>query len=221
MDAQRFLDAVKSGDLPAVQRWLEANPKLSGARAEGGETPVLLAVYHGQTEVAEALAGDGSTLDVFEAAAMGAEARLTKLLARDPGLVHAYSGDGWTALHLAAFFGHLAAVRLLLEAGADTEARAHNRQDNMPLHAATALGRRDVAEALVHSGADLDARNAEGMTPLHMAAYAGDIEMVRLFCGFGARLDARDDQGRSPLGLAIEQGREDVAAWLRERGAAE
>lgn len=221
MDTQGFLDAVKSGDLAAVRRWLEANPKLSGARAEGGETPVLLAVYHGQAEVAKALAGDGSSLDVFEAAALGAEARLTVLLASDPGLMHAYSGDGWTALHLAAFFGKLAAVRLLLEAGADTEARAHNRQDNMPLHAATAAQRRDVAEALVHEGADLEARNAEGMTPLHMAAYAGDIEMIRLFRGSGARLDVRDDQGRTPLALAIEQGRGDAAAWLREHGAAE
>lgn len=221
MESQEFLDAVRSGDLAAVQRLIKADPRLSSARAEGGETPVLLAVYHGHGEVAEALSGDGSRLDVFEAAALGAQARLTELLARDPGLVHAYSDDGWTALHLAAFFGKLAAVRLLLEAGADMETRAHNRQDNMPLHAATAAGRRDVAEALLRRGADLDARNVEGMTPLHMAAHVGDIEMASLFCQFGARLVARDLRGRTPLALAIEQGQEDAAAWLREHAAAE
>lgn len=220
VDAQGFLDAVRSGDVAAVQSLIKADPKLSGAKAEGGETAVLLAVYHGHAEVAEALAGDGSRLDVFEAAALGAQARLTDLLAGDPGLVHAYSGDGWTALHLAAFFGQEAAVRLLLEAGANLEARARNGQDNMPLHAATAAQRRDVVEILVRNGSDLEARNAQGMTPLHMAAYAGDIEMASLFCEFGARLDARDIRGRTPLALAIEQGEEDAAAWLRERGAA-
>ncbi len=220
MDAQGFLDAVRSGDLAAVQRLIKADPKLSGATAAGGETAVLLAVYHGHAEVAGFLAGDGSRLDVFEAAALGTEPRLAELLASDPGMAHAYSGDGWTALHLASFFGRLSAVQLLLEAGAETEARAHNRQDNMPLHAATAAGRRDVAETLVRRGADLEARNAEGMTPLHMAAHAGDIEMASLYCEFGARLDARDIRGRTPLALAIEQGEEDTAAWLRERGAA-
>lgn len=214
MDTLGFLYAVKLGDLGAVRGWLKADPQLSGAR-------VLLAVYYGHPEVAKALAGDRSGLDVYEAAALGAEARLMALLAQEPDLVHAYSGDGWTALHLAAFFGHDGAVRLLLEAGADTESQSHNRQDNMPLHAATAGLHRDVTERLIQHGADLDARNAEGMTPLHMAAYAGDLDMLALFLKAGARLNARDGRGRSLLGLAIEQGREKAAVWLRERGAGE
>jgi ankyrin repeat protein len=59
------------------------------------------------------------------------------------------------------------------------------------------------------------------MTPTHMAAYAGDIGLLALFLDAGARLDARDSRGHSPLGLAIEQGRQEAAAWLRERGAGE
>jgi ankyrin repeat protein len=221
MDHREFLDAVRSGELEAVRRWLELNPKLSAARAEGGETAVLLAVYHGHPDVAKLLAGDESGLDVHEAAALGAEARLRRLLTQEPGRVSSYSDDGWTALHLAAFFGHGEAVRLLLDAGAATEARAHNRQDNMPLHAATAGRHRGVAAALVRHGADVGARNAEGMTPMHMAAYAGDIGLLALFVDAGAGLDARDSRGQSPLGLAIEQGRQEAAAWLRERGAGE
>lgn len=221
VDSQRFLEAVRSGDLDAVRRGLEANPRLAGVRAETGETAVLLAVYYGHPDVAEVLADDGLGLDVYEAAALGAEGRLRALLTQEPGFVHSYSGDGWTALHLAAFFGHDRAVMFLVEAGADTEARAHNRQDNMPLHAATAGLHRDVVVMLVRHGADVGARNAEGMTPLHMAAHAGDIELLALFLDAGARLDARDSRGRSPLGLAIEQGLGEAAVWLRARGAGE
>jgi len=43
---------------------------------------------------------------------------LTELLAEDPELVDAMSGDGFTPLHLAAFFGQADAVRLLLARGA-------------------------------------------------------------------------------------------------------
>ncbi len=65
VDGQRFLEAVRSGDLDAVRRGLEANPRLAGVRAETGETAVLLAVYYGHPDVAEVLADDGSGLDVY------------------------------------------------------------------------------------------------------------------------------------------------------------
>ena len=42
---------------------------------------------------------------MFEAATFGDLDRLTELLAEDPELVDAISGDGFTPLHLAAFFG--------------------------------------------------------------------------------------------------------------------
>lgn len=174
MDGKEFLEAVKAGDLEEVRQGLQLDRALADARDEEGLSPVLLAVYHGRSEVARLLAGDGNALDLHEAAALGVSPRVRGLLVEDPASVKSYSADGWTALHLAAFSGHADAVSILLDAGADTEARAHNRQDNTPLHAATAGLKNAVVIRLVARGADVNARNGQGQTPLHLAAYAGE-----------------------------------------------
>ena len=56
-------------------------------------------------------------LDVFEAAALGEVDRLREILDGEPTSATAYSGDGFTALHFAAFFGGPEAAELLLERG--------------------------------------------------------------------------------------------------------
>ena len=45
-------------------------------------------------------------MSVFEACAAGEMERVERLLASDPAAVNTFSADGWTPLHLAAFFGH-------------------------------------------------------------------------------------------------------------------
>ena len=62
--AAEFLAAVKRGDRAAVDRMLEADPSLASARDEHGTSAVLLAHYHGKTDVAAAL---GRHLDVHDA----------------------------------------------------------------------------------------------------------------------------------------------------------
>ena len=66
-------------------------------------SPILSALYRGDREEAEKLA-QGSRLDLFEAAALGRASRLEETIAETPHLVGATTDDGFTALHLAAFF---------------------------------------------------------------------------------------------------------------------
>ena len=80
--------------------------------------------------------------------------------------LNAFAYDGWTPLHLAAFFGHLDAARALIDAGADIDAFSRNGLTNTPLHAATAGRHGDVALLLVEHGADglvLDAGRVYGL----------------------------------------------------------
>jgi len=89
---------------------------------------LLAAVYSGdQARVDELLAGDPE-LDVFEAAALGHVERLETLLDSEPGLVAAWAEDGFTPLHLAAFFRHPEAARLLVERGALVDVVARNEE---------------------------------------------------------------------------------------------
>src|SRR4029078_9659998 len=83
--------------------------------------------------------------------------------------VKGMSYDGCTALHLAAFFGHVDAARILLESGADIQAISANSLRNTPLPAATAGKHDDVALFLLENGAAPHAVDAGGYTPLRIA----------------------------------------------------
>jgi ankyrin repeat protein len=153
-----------------------------------GLGPILEALYRGEQEDARELAR-GAELDVFEAAALGDTGRLEALLASDPALARAWSPDGFTALHYAAFFGSSAAIRLLIGAGADLEAPARNTEfaaEAHPLHSAVAAGRRENAQALLEAGADPNARQHGGFTPLMQAEQSGNLELAELLIEKGA-----------------------------------
>lgn len=175
-----------------------------------GLSPAMHALYRGEREAAQRLLPDEP--NVFEAAALGLVERLRELLDRRPELCHAFSADGFTALHLAAFMGHPAATRLLLERGADPNAVATSAQIGpvQPLHSAAATRELECARLLVEHGADVNACQAGGYTPLHEAAGNGDVELARLLLGAGADPTARKDDGQTPAELASDRGHQEV-----------
>jgi ankyrin repeat protein len=171
---------------------------------EPSVSDLMLARYRGDdAEVARLLSGDPE-LDVFEAAAVGRVERLRELLDADAGLARARSADGGTALHFAAFFRQPEATRLLVEHGADLEARAAAFGDVTPLHSACASGERESARILLEHGADPNVRQQGGFTPLHAAAQNGDQELAQMLLARGADPELATDDGRRPrdLGLA-------------------
>ena len=127
-------------------------------------------------------------------------------LDRDPALIAAHSTDGWTPLHLAAFFGHKELAIRLLERGAEVDARSANAMKNTPLHAATAGRKTELVKLLLDEGADTNARQEGGWTALHAAAQNGDREIVEMLVAHGADLKARADNNQSALDLALTEG---------------
>ena len=176
---------------------------------------LMQAVYRGdQPRVAELLAGDPQ-LDVFEAAALGRADRVGELLERDPVLARALAPDGFTALHLVAFFSHdLDSARLLIAAGADPGAPAQNAMAVTPLGSAAARGAHAVAVALLDAGADVAVPQHGGYTPLHSAGANGDTELVELLLARGADPALAADDGRTPAALAREREHPEVAELL-------
>jgi ankyrin repeat protein len=176
---------------------------------------LMQALYEGKTDEARAIADARSDLDVFEAGAIGSVDRLRALLDEDPSLVNAWSEDGFTALHFAAFFGHPSAARLLTERGAELEARSTNREfafDATPLHSAAAAGQLRVCDVLLDAGSDVNAVQHGGYTALLDAAANGNGELVDLLLERGADPSARLDDGRTAADLATAAGDPKVAA---------
>lgn len=216
VDALRreMMAAVRAGDVSTVRELLARDPSLVDTTDERGESAVIAAVYGRAREIAELLLERGARLNVHEAAAVGDANRLRELLEANPQLVHAYSHDGWTPLHLAAHFGHRQAVELLLEDGADPRARSRNDLYNTPLNAAVFGRQVDVARLLLERGADVNARQKGGWTPLHRAAYLGDEAMVTMLLEAGADAGARTDDGRTAADIARSRGHTGLARRL-------
>ncbi len=177
--------AICEGDHAAVEAIVEKRPDLARARTDEGLPWTLAAVYRGHPGVADLLLRHGAELDPFSAAALGRTDQLKVLLDRGEAGLGDLSPDGWTPLHLAAFFGHRETAAMLIDRGADTAARSNNEIANTPLHAAIAGGRAAVVELLVERGADVNAV-ANGLTPLDIAAGREDQEMVTYLIAHGA-----------------------------------
>jgi ankyrin repeat protein len=103
-----------------------------------------------------------------------------------------------TPLHLAAEYGHMDVVKLLLANGAEVNAR--DNESDTPLHNAAKNGQKDVVELLLLKGANVNAKNnSYGDTPLHEAAREGHNDVVELLLANGADVNARDEFGGTPL----------------------
>ncbi|KAJ1548822.1 hypothetical protein HK405_014554 [Cladochytrium tenue] len=122
-----------------------------------------------------------------------------------------------TPLHIATQGGHIEMVRLLLEHGAEKDART--KKQTTPLHWAAQNGHDRVARLLLDRGADLNARTAEQSTPLHFAGEDGHVEVARLLLERGADKDARDEAQLAPLHFAAFLGHVEVVRLLLDHSA--
>lgn len=212
-ESDRLFDAIQKGKTDEVTALVDGDPALLGAR-RSGVSPLLTAVYYRQPAIVRILLERGTTLDVFEASAVGDVARLRELLGEDRARANAVAPDGFTPLGLVAFFGHAEAARLLLENGADPNLPARNATKVAPLHSAVAGGKFEIVRMLLASGADVHARQDLGLTALHGAAVEGGEETIRLLLEHGADPDARNAAGKTPADLAREHGREKAVEVL-------
>jgi ankyrin repeat protein len=203
---ETLLAAIRAKDQLAVMRLLDEDPSRATMRATGGESLVLHAAYVGATDLVPMLLR-GRSLDACEAAALGEVAALRTAIENDDDARVLRSSDGWTPLHLAAFFGRDDAVALLIDHAAPLDAHSTNATRNTPLHAALAgATKASVVRRLILAGADVEARGAHGITPLHLAASRGDGALCELLIARGADPQAAMDDGSTPGALATARG---------------
>jgi ankyrin repeat protein len=144
-------------------------------------------------------------------------------------------------LHYAALAGQLDTVKLLVELGADVDARdPHYRAT--PLSAANYKDQRDIVGYLLRFASIFDAvefggldrvrtllredpdcvnvRDDDRRTPLHCAnkdTQHGE-EIIELLIEHGADINAKNNEGRTPVDQMLQNSREDLAEVLRRLG---
>jgi ankyrin repeat protein len=120
-------------------------------------------------------------------------------------------------LHAAAFLGHTAIARFLLEHTADVNAR--NKYHPTPLHRAVERGNLDVAQLLLGFGADVNVLDHSGVSPLHKASRYQNLDLAELLVKGGADVNVRDKSKSTPLHEASRNGDLNVMQFLLSHGA--
>jgi uncharacterized protein len=215
MTIKQLFQAIEKGEFEKVRTALAGEPELARARNEQGVSALLHARYCNRQELVDELLKANPELDIFEASALNKRNRAAELLSLDPEQAKAYSPDGYTALHLACFFGHPNLAEMLLRYGADSNARSRNAMSVTPLHSAAAARKQRSVEWLVEYGADINAAQQGGWTALHEAARQGNTEMAEYLLSKGADPMKKSDEGKVPADLANEKGHQQVLAALK------
>jgi len=109
------------------------------------------------------------------------------------------------------------AVRALLAAGADANARAAD--GSTPMIYAAHFGDLGSVQALLGAKADPNLTNRYGVAPMHEAALRADAKQLRILLDAGADIDLALPQGETPLMLASRTSGVEAVRLLIERGA--
>jgi ankyrin repeat protein len=213
--AQDVFEMVSQGQAEELRSLLAADPAQASRRHASGVSLLMFACYMKQPALAQEIRRSVGEIDLFEASALpGAEDEGASRIAADPGQVRSWSADGFTPLHLAAFFGNASMVARLIEAGADVNAEARNGSRLRPIHSAAAGRCLEISRRLLDAGADPNVAQQGGFTPLHAAAQHGDVALIDLLLQCGADTAARSEDGRTPAELAHELGHSELAVRL-------
>lgn len=208
--AKAFENAIETGDASEVRAILTSNPDRVHRRLRKNLTPLLLAAYYRQAEIAEILLACGAELDVCSASVWGKLEGLQRLLDETPSRALARSPDGYTPLHLASRFDQREAAEILLRFGADVNEASNDRRMT-PLHWAVSV---PVAELLVAHGADVNAAAGNGSTALHFAAATDNVAMVRWLLAHGGDPSLMTKAAQTAWAVAVKMGRREIADLL-------
>ena len=120
-------------------------------------------------------------------------------------------------VHLAAYFGLMEAMVVLLKNGHDLDSK--DNDGLTPLSWAARKGQEAMVKLLLEKSAELESTDNNGRTPISWATYFGVEAVVKLLLEKGAELECKDNYGRTPLLWAVRLGGKAVVKLLLEKGA--
>lgn len=134
-------------------------------------------------------------------------------------ILSAFVGGDSSELHYAVSVNNISAVKILLEKGADVNAKDY--VGFTPLHNAITFNEHnlEVVKILLEYGAELEAIDQYGSTPLYRAALSNNFDIVKTLLENGADANGQGPNGNHPLNVAVNNNDIDTVKILIEYGA--
>jgi ankyrin repeat protein len=228
----QFLVEAATGDCAGLAETLLSAGGSAEVRGPQGESALHHAARAGADEVAGLLIARGAALDLrnlagatpLYEAVQANRAKTAELLLEKGANPNIEGRAGVTPLEAAAFNGNLRIVDLLLK----WQANPHHvdRTGKSAIVYAVARGFANIAERLIATGIDVNARYGNDLTALMWAAgHSNDVPeeegaaTLSMLLEKGARSDDQDNRGRTALMIAAEAGHARVVELLVARGA--
>ena len=197
------------------------------SRFDDGQTPLHLAAIYGHNAIAKYLLENNADTSVqdssgatplHEAVRYG-NVEIAKALLNSGANVNARDNLGKTPVMLILPKEKTAELyKLLISFRADLTQK--DMFGDTVLHTASMLNvGANTFGILIDGGADVDARNKEGVTPLAIAVQKNDLETVKLLTASGADIHTQDTNGNSPLSIALAGSSEMLEAVVNEKNA--
>jgi hypothetical protein len=125
---------------------------------------------------------------------------------------------GQTQLHHCVRKGLTTSVKRLLSIRNINVNVKNDVSGSTPMHYAALNGRIEIAQQLIQSGAELNAKDCNGATPLHNAASRRKFEIAKLLIRNGANVNMKTNTGWTPLHVVSHNGKVDILQLLVENG---
>ncbi len=175
----RMVLAVESGDLEEVKVRVAMGERVNVKdKGYGGNSPLHVAVEHGNYEIAEFLLNSGAKINSKNAE------KQTPLMMLD---------DDATPELVNLLLRHRAKINLV------------DKQGNTALMLAAEYAKPEVLQTLISAGANVNAVNKKGRTALMIAADNGDLKNVKFLLGAGANAQTVDKEGETALSATSDE----------------
>ncbi len=207
-----------------------ATPDILNMANQGNETPLYAAVSKGQVQAAQLLieagvnvnqVSDSGWTPIHRAIAEN-HFKIFEMLAEKADLNQAMPSTGMTPVALAAEYGRMDFLRILLGKAPPVDVRQKDLQDRTPLMRAIQNGHVNAAKMLIESmeAKHLNERDSNLVSALHLAIERNELELVQalILKEVDVNLEA-GPEAKTPLQLAVLGHKVEIANLLLANGA--